>query len=91
MNSHTCADKHTEKSPCEKIELTGYTLQQYSADKKLPEDYLQMVWKVTTETDCRDGMELSFVKMPYTDEAKKEITYRMRFGNKGFRWRNGIK
>jgi len=91
MNSHTCADKPTEKSPCEKIELTGYTLQQYSADKKLPEDYLRDFWGLTTETDCRDGMELSFVKMPYTDEAKKEITYRMRFGNKGFRWRNGSK
>ena len=89
MDSHTCADKATEKTPCKKADLTGYTLQQYSVDKKLPEEYLKDFWGLTTETDCRDGMELSFVKMPYKDEAKDEVTYRIRFGNKEFRWKNG--
>ncbi|MCI9506134.1 MAG: hypothetical protein HFF62_06015 [Oscillospiraceae bacterium] len=65
-----------------------YTLQQYSADKRLPVEWLSSVCQLSTEQDYWDGTD--WLKIPYLDESGKVVTYRKRYGNKAFRWNKGV-
>ncbi len=67
-------------------ELGPYTLEQYSADKKLPVSFLKEHCRAGTG---RERSGLTFLKILYCDEDGREITFRKRFANKEFRWRYG--
>lgn len=52
----------------------------------MPEDFLKDTCGITTEKD-RDGTQ--FLKMPYKNEEGTKPIYRMRYGDKQFRWGRG--
>jgi predicted transcriptional regulator len=67
----------------------GCTLESYSSEKKLPEDYLQVM-------GLRDVTYLDkpAVRIPYLDEQGQEVAVRFRVslnGTEKFRWRSGDK
>ncbi len=67
-------------------ELGPYTLEQFSADKKLPVEFLKEKCRASTGRE-RNGT--AFLKILYCDEYGRETTFRKRFANKEFRWRYG--
>ena len=70
----------------------SYTLKQYAFEKKLPEDWLRDVCKLSTETERGKKATYSgstYVKFPYLNEEGKEATHRKRFARKEFRWKYG--
>lgn len=68
--------------------LESYTLEQYSADKKIPVDFLRDVCKVETGTDRSDGTR--YVKTVYASPYQDAI-FRKRYGRKVFKWGYGAK
>lgn len=69
--------------------LASYSLQQYSFEKKLPEDFLKNDCHITTEKDYYQ--KNNYMKIPYYLEDGTEIVFRKRYGNKEFRWQKGSK
>lgn len=65
----------------------SYSLTQYAFEKKLPEEWLASECFLSTVKDKRAGA--SYMKIPYLDENRKEVTYRKRFAHKDFRWKYG--
>ena len=70
----------------QKPKMQPFTIQEYSFAKKLPEDFLKNVCRVTTGKD-RDGTK--WLKMPYYKEDGKAEVFRKRYGSKEFRWSYG--
>lgn len=68
--------------------LESYTLEQYSADKKIPVDFLRDVCKVGTGTDRSDGTK--YVKTVYASPYQDAI-FRKRYGKKMFKWGYGAR
>lgn len=66
--------------------LKPYTVQQYSFEKKLPEDFLKDQCCLETKKD-RDGVQ--YIHIPYFREDRSLATYRKRYGEKQFRWKYG--
>ncbi len=64
----------------------GYTLAEYAAEKRLPEDFLKDTCGIGTAKD-RDGTQ--HLKMPYFSEEGTKPILRKRYGGKGFLWGNG--
>ena len=70
----------------------SYTLKQYAFEKKLPEEWLRDVCKLSTETERGKKATYSgstYVRFPYLNEEGKESTHRKRFARKEFRWKYG--
>ena len=65
-----------------------YTLEQYSADKRLPLDFLRDTCRLSTEKD-RDG--IPYLKIPYLGTNGQVVLSRKRYGKKDFRWGYGSK
>ena len=72
-----------------KAELANYSLQQYSFEKKLPEDFLKKVCSLSTEKDYYQ--KNTYLKIPYFLENGQKAVFRKRYGNKEFRWPKGSK
>ena len=68
--------------------LGSYSIEQYSADKKLPVDFLRDICKASTDRD-RNGS--TFLKMPYLKADGELSTYRKRYAQKKFLWKTGSK
>lgn len=64
---------------------SSYSLDQYSFEKRLPADFLKETCRCDTGKE-RNGT--TYLRIPYYGEDGKEATYRKRFANKEFRWRN---
>ena len=69
-------------------ELLPYSVEEYSREKKLPEEFLKTTCRISTGRD-RTGME--YLRIPYYFENGKAAAVRQRYGQKGFRWMNGSK
>lgn len=68
-------------------QMQELTLQEYAFTKRLPEEFLRDVCRVSTGKD-RDGTK--FLKMPYYDESGNNApVFRKRYGGKEFRWSYG--
>ena len=67
-----------------------YTLERYSEEKKIPEQWLKDFCSLSTSQD-RDGT--MFLKIPYFDEQGGEATFRKRYapGHGKFKWKYGTK
>lgn len=74
--------------PKSRSELESYTLEQYSRDKKLPEDFLRETCLASTGKK-RDGM--TYLKMPYAGPDGKTVVTRERYAKKRFLWAYGSK
>ena len=85
LNKYGRLDNQPQPKP-EKPKLQPFTLQEYSFAKKLPEDFLKEVCRVSTGKD-RDGTK--WLKMPYFKENGEAEIFRKRYGNKEFRWSYG--
>lgn len=70
----------------EKPQMQPFTIQEYSFAKRLPEDFLRDVCRVTVGRD-RDGIQ--WLKMPYYNEHDQADVFRKRYGGKEFRWSYG--
>lgn len=66
--------------------MVSYTVEQYSFEKRLPENFLQDTCRVGTGKE-RNGT--TYLRIPYLDINGEESTFRKRFGNKDFRWKYG--
>lgn len=64
----------------------SYSVEQYSFEKRLPVKFLTERCLVTTAKE-RSGT--TYLRMPYLTEDGQESTFRKRFANKEFRWRQG--
>lgn len=64
----------------------AYTLQQYSFEKHLPEDFLRERCRLDTG---RERSGTTYLRIPYYNAAGEESTFRKRFANKEFRWKFG--
>lgn len=74
------AEKSRKK---EADELTSYTLEEYSNDKKLPLDFLRDTCHLSTYEEKKKGR--SFLRVPYTFEGDSPV-FRKRYAHKEFRW-----
>lgn len=77
-----------EPPPKPKSALESYTIEQYSKDKKLPEDFLRETCLASTGKK-RDGT--TYLKMPYAGPDGKTVVTRERYARKEFRWAYGAK
>ncbi len=66
--------------------LGAYSIEQYSADKKLPVDFLRDTCRVSTG---RERYGPTYLKVPYIKADGQESTYRKRFAKKKFLWKTG--
>ncbi len=69
-------------------ELLPYSVEEYSREKKLPEEFLKTTCRISTGRD-RNGMK--YLRIPYYFEDGKAAAVRQRYGQKGFRWMNNNK
>ncbi len=69
-------------------EVSPYTLEQYSEDKKLPLDFLRDTCRLSTEKD-KDG--IPYLRIPYLGTNGQVVLNRKRYGKKDFRWGYGSK
>lgn len=67
-------------------ELKSYTVSQYAFEKRLPEEWLTEDCCLETKKD-RNGV--SFLHIPYFNADKQVATFRKRYGEKQFRWKQG--
>ena len=74
------------QEPQQQRNRRSYTLPQYAADKKLPEDWLKTECRLRTYKD-RDGTQ--FLVEPYLDERGREVTFRKRYAHKELKWKWG--
>lgn len=77
-----------EPPPKSKSALESYTVEQYSQDKKLPEDFLRETCLASTGKK-KDGT--TYLKMPYAGPDGKTVVTRERYARKEFRWAYGAK
>lgn len=70
-------------------ELQNYSLDFYIMEKQLPEDFLRNFCHLSTQKDYHKQRHVAWLKIPYFDENNKLVTFRKRYGNKNFRWKNG--
>ena len=69
-------------------DVSSYTLEQYSEDKKLPLSFLGKTCGLSTGRD-RDGT--TYLKIPYFGTDGQEALCRKRYAKKEFRWGYGSK
>ena len=67
-------------------ELPPYSVEEYSKEKNLPEEFLKTTCRISTGRD-RNGTK--YLRIPYYFENGKAAAVRQRYGKKGFRWING--
>lgn len=79
-------EEPTKPKPAEKPKLADYTLPEYAFAKRLPEDFLKEVCRVSTAKD-KNGVQ--WLKIPYFNEAGESPIFRKRYGHKEFRWSYG--
>lgn len=82
---HALQPPAAEKKP-KATSLQAYTLEQYSFEKRLPAEFLAETFRVSTTKD-RNGP--AYLRIPYLREDGTEATFRKRYGQKEFRWRQG--
>ena len=75
-----------DQEPERQVNRRSYTLTQYAAEKRLPEDWLQSECKLRTYKD-RDGTK--YLVEPYLDERGREVTFRKRYARKELKWKWG--
>ena len=75
-----------QEEPQQTKNRRSYTLTQYAADKRLPEDWLKAECRLKTYKD-RDGT--SYLVEPYLDERGREMTFRKRYAHKELKWKWG--
>lgn len=67
----------------------SYTVSDYAADKRLPEDWLLGTWHLESKTES-DGV--AYIKIPYFDEKGVPVLFRKRFPKGAatrFKWGKG--
>lgn len=74
------------QDPQQQKNSRSYTLPQYAAEKKLPEEWLKTECRLRTYKD-RDGTK--FLAEPYLDERGREVTFRKRYAHKDLKWKWG--
>lgn len=74
------------QEPQQQRNRRSYTLPQYAAEKKLPEDWLKTECRLRTYKD-RDGTQ--YLVEPYLDERGREVTFRKRYAHKELKWKWG--
>lgn len=79
-------DKEAEEKRKDTMQLSTYTVSQYSFEKHLPEEWLTKQCGLQTKKD-KNGV--SYLYIPYFNETGREVTYRKRYANKQFRWKYG--
>lgn len=79
-------DKEAEEKRKDTMQLSTYTVSQYSFEKHLPEEWLIKQCRVQTGKD-KNGIQYLYI--PYFNETGREVTYRKRYANKQFRWKYG--
>lgn len=79
-------DKEAEEKRKDTMQLSTYTVSQYSFEKHLPEEWLTKQCGLQTKKD-KNGV--SYLHIPYFNETGREVTYRKRYANKQFRWKYG--
>ena len=67
--------------------LGPYTLEQYSFDKHLPQEWLRDRCHASTKFDRYNNVE--YLEIPYYSMDGKQTAIRKRYGDKGFRWGKG--
>ena len=67
--------------------LRPYTLEQYSFDKHLPQEWLRDRCHASTKFDRYNNVE--YLEIPYYSMDGKQAAIRKRYGDKGFRWGKG--
>ena len=67
--------------------LGPYTLEQYSFDKHLPQEWLRDRCHASTKFDRYNNVE--YLEIPYYSMDGKQAAIRKRYGDKGFRWGKG--
>lgn len=79
-------DKEAEGKRKDTMQLSTYTVSQYSFEKHLPEEWLTKQCGLQTKKD-KNGVPYLYI--PYFNETGREVTYRKRYANKQFRWKYG--
>lgn len=79
-------DKEAEEKRKDTMQLSTYTVSQYSFEKHLPEEWLTKQCGLQTKKD-KNGVPYLYI--PYFNETGREVTYRKRYANKQFRWKYG--
>lgn len=77
--------EHREEKP--KPKNLSYSMEQYAFEKRLPKEFLAENCHITTETDRYSGS--TYMKLPYLKEDGTEATFRKRYAEKNFRWKQG--
>lgn len=79
-------DKEAEEKRKDTMQLSTYTVSQYSFEKHLPEEWLTKQCGLQTK---KDKTGVPYLYIPYFNETGREVTYRKRYANKQFRWKYG--
>lgn len=79
-------DKEAEEKRKDTMQLSTYTVSQYSFEKHLPEEWLTKQCELQTK---KDKTGVPYLYIPYFNETGREVTYRKRYANKQFRWKYG--
>ncbi|MCI8407562.1 MAG: DUF927 domain-containing protein, partial [Oscillospiraceae bacterium] len=77
-----------KESASSRQDVSPYTLEQYSEDKKLPLEFLRDTCRLSTE---RDNNGIPYLRIPYLGTNGQAVLNRKRYGKKDFRWGYGSK